>query len=499
MAKKSTTGGPRPRRTTAEDIQRRKEYKSRSEREKMWQRRAVIAIGAMIALSLIVLLVAVVYEQLIVPNQAISTVNGKEIKTSDFQDRVRFARWQMAEEAKNVYYYYTLQLQDSDGANNALNSYISQLDSPSIVGSQILQEMEEQILLEAEVEARGLTVDETTIDAQVDDFMSTYYGVNQLPDENAIPTLAPTLTPTPLVSPTPRPSATPLPTEIPATEEAAPEGDETDAADTEATDEPADEPAGDADTTDEPTEEPTAEATVEPTVVPTLAPTEIRATLDSVSDSYFDTATDAAGISRSTVRDAFTYNALAEAVRNDMLSAIPTEEFQVNVRHILLAYVPESPGAVTAPTDAQIEDANLRYEQAMAALRDGEPFASVAALFSNDAGESGSGGSAANGGELGWANPEDFDPAFRDAVVNAEVGAIVGPVESQFGIHIIQVLEKDDAHPLTEAVRGERASQEFQQWLGEARAAADIDRRDDWLDRVPDKPSVQRLFGDFLG
>ena len=65
-------------------------------------------------------------------------------------------------------------------------------------------------------------------------------------------------------------------------------------------------------------------------------------------------------------------------------------------------------------------------------LNNGADFASLAREFST-------GPSGPNGGDLGCGDPDAFVPEFRDAVIGAEPGEIVGPVETEFGLHIIGV------------------------------------------------------------
>ncbi len=72
-------------------------------------------------------------------------------------------------------------------------------------------------------------------------------------------------------------------------------------------------------------------------------------------------------------------------------------------------------------------------------LNDGEDFGELAVEFSIDP------GSASNGGDLGCANPETYVPAFRDALLSAELDEVVGPVESEFGFHVIKVTGYDPA------------------------------------------------------
>lgn len=56
-------------------------------------------------------------------------------------------------------------------------------------------------------------------------------------------------------------------------------------------------------------------------------------------------------------------------------------------------------------------------------------------------------GSAQQGGSLGKADITKFVKEFKDAVLNAKAGEIVGPVKTQFGFHIIYVEAKDESNP----------------------------------------------------
>ena len=89
---------------------------------------------------------------------------------------------------------------------------------------------------------------------------------------------------------------------------------------------------------------------------------------------------------------------------------------EVHVAHILVA------------TKAE---ADSIYAQLQA---DPSKFAALAAQYSTDT------GSKANGGDLGFANRGAFVKEFSDAAFAGKDGTIVGPVQSQFGFHIIQVI-----------------------------------------------------------
>jgi len=291
-------------------------------------------------------------------------------------------------------------------------------------------------------------------------------GLTAPPDETPTPTTAPTITPTPLVSPTPRPTetATPLPTAVP-TGEATPGPSPT------------------------PTVPPTA--TLDPSPVPTLEPSLVVATLESAGGDFYSDASEAVGVGRAAVRDLFYYDALRTAIAEELTKDLPLEELQVDARHMLFRFNPDLPAEQTLPpTDEEKAAALARAEAALAALQDGEPFADLAKVVSDDA-------SATNGGELGWSSPDGFVAAFKDAVLNATIGEVIGPIETEFGYHVIQVHARE-IRPLTASELNNRRQQQFTAWLDEQKAVATIERRDDWLQRIPEDPTYNSLLGDIL-
>ncbi len=470
MSKKTkTVGGPRARRLTEADLQRRREYKSRAERERMWQRRALIGIGVLVLLSVFVLIGSIVYENVLVPHQAIATVNGTKISTQDFQARVRFQRWQLADSLRQLYYMAggNLDLVQQYGGQQ-----LNDLQSPITVGAQVLEQMENDVLLEQGAKELGITVDEDAVQKRVDEFMARSLSLTLPGQPTLTPTEVPSETPTPLVSPTPSntplPSATP--TEAPTATPALDEGGN---------------PLPTATATPVPT------ATLSPTPTPTLEPDAIVATVSAVEDNWFADAQERAGVDRDVAYQVFYYDALQDAVREKLAENVPTEMLQVNARHMLFAFNPDNPRDPTPPTEEQKADARARVEAALAALQDGEPFAELARAVSDDT------GSANEGGELGWSPPDKYDPAFADAVLNAEIGAIVGPVESQFGYHIIQVHARE-VRPLSDAELADRKNRAYKDWLDGLKAAATIERRDDWIKRIPEEPTYDQLLGDIL-
>jgi peptidyl-prolyl cis-trans isomerase D len=117
-----------------------------------------------------------------------------------------------------------------------------------------------------------------------------------------------------------------------------------------------------------------------------------------------------------------------KAYYDDHASEFSTDE-QVRARHILLRT-----GGERSVDEAKQEIAALR-----ARIEGGEDFAEVARETSEDP------GSAQRGGDLDWFGRGAMVPAFEDAAFNAQVGELVGPVESPFGVHLLQVTDKREA------------------------------------------------------
>ncbi|XWX93767.1 peptidylprolyl isomerase SurA [Salmonella enterica] len=137
---------------------------------------------------------------------------------------------------------------------------------------------------------------------------------------------------------------------------------------------------------------------------------------------------------------------------------------EVHARHILLKPSP-------IMNDQQ---ARLKLEEIAADIKSGKTtFAAAAKEYSQP-------GSANQGGDLGWATPDIFDPAFRDALTKLHKGQISAPVHSSFGWHLIELLDtrkvdKTDAAQKDRAYRmlmNRKFSEEAATWMQEQRASA---------------------------
>jgi len=102
-------------------------------------------------------------------------------------------------------------------------------------------------------------------------------------------------------------------------------------------------------------------------------------------------------------------------------------------------------------------------------------FGELAKKYSED-------GSAANGGNLGWMGPGDLVPEFDQAMNRLQIGEVSNPVKTEFGWHLIQVLERREAELTVEkqrqfaraAIRERKFEQAYQDWLRELRDTATV-------------------------
>ena len=91
--------------------------------------------------------------------------------------------------------------------------------------------------------------------------------------------------------------------------------------------------------------------------------------------------------------------------------------------------------------------------------------------------------SAANGGELGWVSPGEMVQPFEQAFEQLALSEVSQPVATQYGVHIIEVLDRRKKNITDQMIRGRadnilrrrRAEREFQQWVRELKEQAYIE------------------------
>ena len=121
-------------------------------------------------------------------------------------------------------------------------------------------------------------------------------------------------------------------------------------------------------------------------------------------------------------------------------------------------------------------DSEDKAKALKAEIDGGADFAELAAANSSD-------GSAASGGDLGWFGPGQMVPEFEAAVVAMEPGTVAGPVQTQFGWHLIKLDEtRQSAAPALAAARpvieDQLRQDALQAKIAELKATAKIDRPD---------------------
>lgn len=122
-------------------------------------------------------------------------------------------------------------------------------------------------------------------------------------------------------------------------------------------------------------------------------------------------------------------------------------------------------------------DAQTRLQQLKQRIEGGDDFAVIATSHSEDP------GTAVNGGSLGWVNPGDVDTQFEEAMSSLKPGEVSAPFQTQFGWHIVQVLERRE-HDSTrefnrskarEAIRNRKIEEQTQAWLRTLRDEAYVE------------------------
>ena len=136
-----------------------------------------------------------------------------------------------------------------------------------------------------------------------------------------------------------------------------------------------------------------------------------------VSERYQQKLLDGVSITRADVVDFFqTYK-----------DSLPTIPMKAKVRHVL---VPIKPSPDAKKTTFSFLD-QLRVQ-----IEEGVPFEDIARDNSQDP------GSKNNGGSLGWVNRGSLVKSFETAAFTSDIGKITGPIETEFGYHILETLEK---------------------------------------------------------
>ncbi|MDF9392325.1 MULTISPECIES: peptidylprolyl isomerase [Methylococcus] len=147
---------------------------------------------------------------------------------------------------------------------------------------------------------------------------------------------------------------------------------------------------------------------------------------------------------------------------------------KTHVRHILI-----KPNEVLSDEDAKNKLMALKTR-----IENGDDFAELARGHSDDK------GSAIKGGDLGWVKPGALVPPFEEAMNAMDENQLSDPVQTQFGWHLIQVLERQESSDTNEVLKNRareelfkrKVDEETELWLRKIRDEAYVEIR---LDETP--------------
>jgi parvulin-like peptidyl-prolyl isomerase len=390
-------------------VETRKQIHKR-ERERRQERQIYLALGFVAVL--IVVIVALTYYRLniAVLNQQIAVVNGTPILVRDYQARLRY---DANRSTQRIAQYQSVlgQINPSDQSVSQFASYYQNLlnqeeTNLAALPNTDLENMVDDELVREEAKRRGITVTPEEIDTEIRLQVESGLGYSR-PTPTATAGPSPTATGTATITLTP--TNTPFPTWSPT---ATPTVTET--------------------LTATPTQGPTE--TPSPTQTP-LSPQAAQTEVGKAEDQIAKQNIPLDQFRR--IIESQLYRTKLNAV---LAKAVPTTEEEVHARHILL----------TTFADAQKVEARLKA---------GEDFGKVAGEVSTDP------NAKTDLGDLGWFGRGDLVQPFEDVAFSLPVMQISDPVTTTFGVHIIQVLQKDPNHTLTATQLQQKQAGALSQWL----------------------------------
>jgi len=177
------------------------------------------------------------------------------------------------------------------------------------------------------------------------------------------------------------------------------------------------------------------------------------------------------GVSEAQFRQIFVENNLYEERVKPLVTAdVPHATEQVWVHSILVA------------DEATAQEV---YAQLMA----GGDFATLATKYSLDTSAS----STSTSYDLGWVGRGKLPAEVEKVAFSMKVGEISQPIQSTDGLHIIQLVGHE-VRPLNETDYQAAVTTAFNDWLKAQRDASTVVIADNWINYVPDVPTIQDAF-----
>lgn len=407
-----------------------RKHQSRHERDEQLQTYIVYTLLGAGVLVLGLLAFGLVDHFVLTQQRAVARVNGQDISLAQLKEAVKYQRYQYAQD-----YQRYLQLASFFGDDQQIQQRLSQLQSllgdDKSVGQDTLEKLVQQSLVEQEATARGITVSEAEIDTAIEEAFGYY--------RNGTPTPEPTSTQ--------GPTNTPLPTEAP-------------------TQGPASLP------TATPTVTATATATATATTGPSATPSPTSTPYTEVGyqselkDSV-DFLNKYTKLDINRIRETFRQQLLRDKLQKALADEVAITEDVAKARHILFP---------TADKD--------KASEVIAQLKSGTiNFADAAAQYSIDTSNKDT------GGDLGEFGRGRMVAPFETAVFNNPVGLVTDLVETEFGWHIIEVLEKKTRDKSAEQLKQDKDNA-LENWLTDKTAGSNVELFDWWQGTTFAKPHI---------
>ena len=381
---------------------------ARADREQSLRNRILAGAGLTLALVIGLLTYGWIQVNVIQPPQPVAIVNGQEISTGMFRDRVKLVQYNLQSQYSSLNSILAVVGDDPQARStyqSQLNNVTQQLASPLFVGSSVLDGLIQEALIEQEANRRGITVSESDIELSIEQ----NFGFSDQP--------------TPVASALPS-GGSPTPSEASAT------------------------PSGSG---------PTATASVAPAIA-----TPYTRELFERNYQAFIIELRSFGVRESAVRSELQAQLYRERLGVTFEAEVPRVQEQVWARHILV-------------------DEEALAAELLEQVRSGADWEALALENSTDESNK------AEGGDLGWFARGRMVEPFEQAAFAGQVGDVVGPVQSDFGWHLIEILGHED-RDLSDSEFRAAVARAFDEWLNGSREAAEVTIRDYWIERVPAPP-----------
>jgi parvulin-like peptidyl-prolyl isomerase len=438
----------------------RKRRVSRREREAKQRRMLYWGMGIATGLIIAVLGAGLINEYFIKPRHVLATVEGTEIRRRDYW-KVRsvdlinqislYQQYASFSEADQAQQYQSL-------AQQAAEELDGLWGSTSTDDSTLEKMVDDQVYLKS-LDQFGITI----TDQDIDDYIDQQFEPSNAPifTPTTTPTLIPeraewaTQTAQAELSPSPE-EGTPEASPVDGTPEGSPEATPVSGAST---------PVGAASPIASPSESASPQATPEgspeaspqgsPEATPIESPTpnqdQARQTAEAGFDDYKDVVFDESHMSQGDYERLIVRPAIARQRIDEALQApIGQTAEQVHAAHILVD---------TKDLADQI------YQEVTAPDAD---FGEIAAQQSTDT------STAPNGGDLGWFTKGEMVKPFEDAAFSMQPGEISQPIQTQFGWHIINVIDHQQDRAMTDEQITKVKDSTVQNWLDGRKAEMDI-------------------------